>query len=62
VACMVAGVIGIPPDELFALEESMRAMFGVLPEEDPAVAPLRAWRDGIYRRHRGGRVTPGASA
>ena len=62
VACMVAGVIGIPPDELFALEESMRAMFGVLPEEDPAVAPLRAWRDGIYRRHRGGRVTPGAGA
>src|SRR5439155_1096618 len=57
VACMVAGVIGIPPDELFALDESMRAMFGVLPEEDPAVAPLRAWRDGIYRRHRGGRVT-----
>src|SRR5439155_883450 len=62
VACMVAGVIGIPPDELFALEESMRAMFGVLPEEDPAVAPLRAWRDGIYRRHRGVRVTPAAVA
>ena len=58
VACMVAGVIGIPPEELFALEESMRPMFGLLPEEDPAVTPLRAWRDGIYRRHRGGRVTP----
>ncbi|HYY06727.1 MAG TPA: glutathione S-transferase family protein, partial [Candidatus Limnocylindria bacterium] len=58
VACMVAGVIGVPPDELFALEESMRPMFGLLPEEDPAVTPLRAWRDGIYRRHRGGRVSP----
>lgn len=62
VACMLAGVIGIPPDELFAIDESMRAMFGLLPEEDPAVAPLRAWRDGIYRRHRGGRVTPAAGA
>jgi len=58
VACMVAGVIGIPPDQLFALDESMRAMFGLLPETDAAVAPLRAWRDGMYRRHRGGRVTP----
>jgi len=59
VASMVAGLVGIPADELFALDESMRAMFGLLPEEDPVLAPLRAWRDGIYRRHRGGRVTPG---
>jgi glutathione S-transferase len=62
VACMVAGVIGIPPDGLFAVDESMRAMFGLLPDEDPAVAPLRAWRDGIYRRHRGRRVTPATGA
>ncbi len=61
VASMVAGLIGIPADELFALDESMRAMFGLLPEEDPVLAPLRAWRDGIYRRHRGGRVTPGTA-
>jgi len=60
VACMVAGVIGIPAEELFALDESMRAMFGLLREKDPVLAPLRAWRDRICRRHRGGRVTPAA--
>ena len=60
VASMLAGLIGIPGDELFALDESMRAMFGVLEEKDPVLGPLRAWRDGTYRRHRGGRVTPAA--
>jgi len=60
VASMLAALIGVPPDALFALDESMRAMFGLLEEKDPVVAPLRAWRDGIYRRHRGGRVTPAA--
>jgi len=58
VASMLAGLVGIPGEELFALEESMRAMFGVLEEKDPVLGPLRAWRDGTYRRHRGGRVTP----
>ena len=61
VASMLAGLVGIPGDELFALDESMRAMFGVLEEKDPALGPLRAWRDGLYRRHRGGRVTPAAA-
>ena len=60
VASMLAALIGVPPDALFALDESMRAMFGVLEEKDPVLGPLRAWRDGIYRRHRGGRVTPAA--
>ena len=60
VASMLAGLVGIPGDELFALDESMRAMFGVLEEKDPVLGPLRAWRDGTYRRHRGGRVTPAA--
>ncbi len=60
VASMLAGLIGIPGDELFALDESMRVMFGVLEEKDPVLGPLRAWRDGTYRRHRGGRVTPAA--
>jgi len=62
VASMLAGLIGLPPDDLFALDASMRAMFGVLREDDPALAPLRTWRDGLYRRHRGGRVTPDAGA
>ena len=61
VASMLAGLVGIPGDELVALDESMRAMFGVLEEKDPVRGPLRAWRDGLYRRHRGGRVTPSAA-
>ncbi len=60
VASMLAGLVGIPGDELFALDESMRTMFGSLEEKDPVLGPLRGWRDGIYRRHRGGRVTPAA--
>jgi len=57
VASMAATVIGIPPDDLYALDDSMRAMFGIL-NADGALAPLCKWRDDIYRRHRGGRVTP----
>lgn len=57
VASMAATVIGIPPDDLFVLDDSMRAMFGIL-AADAALAPLVPWRDALYRRHRGGRVTP----
>ena len=60
-ACMLTPVIGPLPDELFALDERMRSMFGLPIGRDSAVAPLRAWRDDIYRRHRGGRVVPAAA-
>lgn len=57
-AAMLAPVFGHPPDDLFVLDAPMRAMFGVPLGDDPALAPLRAWRDDVYRRHRGRRVEP----
>ena len=58
VATMLATVFGHPPDDLFALDAPMRSMFGLPCGDDPALATLRAWRDDLYRRHRGGRVAP----
>jgi glutathione S-transferase len=58
VATMLATVFGHPDDELFQLDAGMRPMFGMALGEDPALAPLRRWRDEMYRRHRGERVTP----
>jgi len=58
VACMLVSILGIPSDDLFALDDGLRGMFGVPYGADPGLAPLRAWRDEIYRRHRGGRVVP----
>jgi glutathione S-transferase len=58
--CMLATVFGHPDDTLFALDDGMRPMFGLPLGDEPALASLRQWRDGIYRRHRGGRVTPPA--
>jgi len=57
-SCMLTPVLGAPPDDLFALDAGTRGMFGILLAQDPALAPLRAWRDATYRRHRGGRVVP----
>jgi glutathione S-transferase len=57
-ACMLTAVIGAPPDELFALDDAMRPLFGIPLGDDPGLASLRTWRDGIYRQHRGRRVTP----
>jgi len=61
VACMLATVLGAPPDDLFELDTGTRGMFGIALGEDPRVAPLRTWRDGLYRRHRGSRVSPPAA-
>lgn len=57
-ACMLAPVLGLPPDDLFALDDGLRGMFGLPLAEEPALAPLHAWRDDTYRRHRGHRVVP----
>jgi glutathione S-transferase len=59
-ASMLATVFGHPDDDVFVLDAGMRPMFGLPDGNDPALAPLRAWRDEIYRRHRGERVTPPA--
>jgi glutathione S-transferase len=60
-ACMLTPVLGAPADELFELDAGFRSMFGIPFGRDERLAPLRAWRDGIYRRHRGGRVMPAAA-
>jgi glutathione S-transferase len=57
-AAILGAVLGLPPDDLFAIDDGMRPMFGIPLAEDPSVAPLRTWRDDIYRRHRGRRVEP----
>jgi glutathione S-transferase len=59
VAAMLAPAFGHPADELFALDPRMRTLFGLPLGDEPAFAPLRRWRDDLYRRHRGGRVMPG---
>ena len=59
VAAMLATVFGHPSDELFALDAPMRSMFGLPLGDDAELAPLRRWRDDLYRRHRGARVVPG---
>jgi glutathione S-transferase len=61
VAAMLATVFGHPDDGLFALDAGMRVMFGIPRGEVPELAPLRRWRDDLYRRHRGGRVAPAAA-
>ena len=61
VACMLMPALGAPPDELFDLDPGYRSMFGLPIGADPGLAPLRSWRDEIYRRHRGGRVLPAAA-
>ena len=61
VAALVGPALGHPPDELFELEPGMRALFGLPFANEPAFAPLRTWRDELYRRHRGRRVVPAAA-
>jgi glutathione S-transferase len=58
VAAMLAGPLGHPADDLFVLEPFMRSMFGLPLGDEPALAPLRQWRDDLYRSHRGRRVQP----
>jgi hypothetical protein len=43
------------------VDEPIRAMFRLPIADDAAGGPLRAWRDELYRRHRGGRVVPAAA-
>jgi glutathione S-transferase len=60
VAALLAPVLGLPPDDLFSIDPGMRPMLGIPFGADPALAPLREWRDRTYRQHRGGRVVPAA--
>lgn len=58
VASLLAVSMGHPPDELYRLDPGLRVMFGTPLADDPALAPLKRWRDEIYRRHRGRPVVP----
>jgi len=58
VAAMLTPTLGLPPDDLFAMDAGMRAMFGTPFGADPSLAQLHEWRDRTYRQHRGGRVEP----
>jgi len=58
---MLTPLLGAPPEELFQLDAGYRSMFGTPFAADTSLAPLRTWRDEIYRRHRGGRVVPAAA-
>ena len=41
VATMLTPVLGLPPDDLFAMDAGTRAMFGTPFGADPSLAPLR---------------------
>jgi glutathione S-transferase len=58
VAALLIPALGHPPDELYRVDPGLRAMFGTSLADDPALAPLKGWRDELYRRHRGGPVLP----
>ena len=60
-ACMLMPVLGPPPEELFSLPIGQRAMFGIALGREPRIKPLRDWRDSMYQRYRGARVTPSAA-
>ena len=60
-AALLTPVIGLPPEDLFSIDPGMRALFGIPFGADPALAPLRDWRDHTYRGHRGRRVVPAAA-
>jgi glutathione S-transferase len=59
VASMLTPVLGLPPDDVFAMDAGTRQMFGTPFGADPSLAPLREWRDRTYRSHRGRRVSGG---
>jgi glutathione S-transferase len=61
VAAMLTPTLGLPPDDVFAMDAGTRQMFGTPFGADPSLAPLREWRDHTYRQHRGRRVEPAAA-
>lgn len=61
VAAMLTPVLGLPPDDVFAMDVGTRQMFGTPFGADPSLVPLRDWRDRTYRQHRGRRVEPAAA-
>jgi glutathione S-transferase len=51
-------VVNPPPDDIFVVAPPIRPMFTAAEALDPAFTSVFAWRDQIYRKHRGGPVKP----
>jgi glutathione S-transferase len=51
-------LVNPPPDNLFVFPAPMRPMYTASPTSNSAFAPIFAWRDRIYRKHRGEAVKP----
>ena len=51
-------VVNPAPDDLFSFPAPLRALFTDPAAREPAFESVFAWRDQIYRTHRGGPVTP----
>lgn len=51
-------LVNPPPDDLFLFPASMRPMYTVPLTSDSQFAPIFAWRDAMYRKHRGEAVKP----
>ena len=54
----ILAVVNPPPDDLFLVPAPVRAMFAEPLAQKPQFASVFAWRDQIYRKHRGGPVKP----
>jgi len=61
VAALLATVMGHPDNDLFELDDGTRPMFSPVIDDEATLGALRTWRDGMYRKHRGGKVTPVAA-
>jgi glutathione S-transferase len=51
-------LVNPPPDDLFLFPAPMRPIYTVPLTREAAFAPLFAWRDEMYRKHRGEAVKP----
>ncbi|MGH7925137.1 MAG: glutathione S-transferase family protein [Candidatus Binatus sp.] len=56
-ACMLM-LLKPPPDELFFISTAEKPSYTEPLAQDSAYAPIFAWRDEMYRRHRGEAVKP----
>jgi glutathione S-transferase len=54
----ILAVVNPPPDDLFFFPAPVRARFTDPVAQNSEFAPIFAWRDQIYRKHRGGPVKP----
>jgi len=58
IAASMLLMVNPAPDDLFLFPAAMRPMYTVPLTQDSAFAPIFAWRDEIYRKHRGEAVKP----